>query len=143
MYTPLIDEMIEKYAYPIVTEESVDAFQSANEHVVLFFTENGNNYPEANDVAVILPELMKLYKDKLVAAVVHRESERPLQRRYRFKGYPALVFLRDGEYLGTISKVRDWAEYIDEFDTLLAAQPSLPPAFDLDNICPGSAPKAS
>jgi len=139
MYTPIVDEMIEKYAYPVVNEESLETFQSENEQVVLFFTENGNNYPETNDVAIILPELMKRYKGRLAAAVVHRESERPLQLRYRFKGYPALVFLRRDEYLGTISKVRDWKEYIDEFDAMLAAEPSAPPAFDLDNICPGSA----
>ncbi len=140
MYTPLIDEMIEKYSYPVVTEESLNDFQENNKDVVLFFTENGNNYPETNDVAVILPELMKSYKGRLEAAVVDRESERPLQRRYRFKSYPALVFLRHGEYLGSISKVRDWKEYLDEFDTILAAEPTAPPAFDLNKVCPGSAP---
>lgn len=140
MYTPLIEEMIETYGYPIVTEESLGSFQKKHKDVVLFFTENGNNYPETNDVAIILPELMKKFEDVLVAAVVSRESERPLQRKYRFKGYPALVFLRDGEYVGTISKVRDWLEYMDEFKSLLATAPTSPPAFDLDTICPGSAP---
>jgi len=140
MYTPLIEEMIETHSYPIVTEESLESFQKQHKNVILFFTENGNNYPETNDVAIILPELMKRFKGILVAAVVSRESERPLQRKYRFKGYPALVFLRDGEYVGTISKVRDWLEYIDEFKIMLATAPTPPPAFDLDRICPGSAP---
>jgi len=140
MYTPLIDEMIEKYEYPVLTEEALEAFQKEHHDVVLFFTENANNYPESNDVAIILPEIMKSFEGRIAAAVVSRESERPLQRSYRFKGYPALVFLRDGEYVGTISKVRDWLEYIDEFKTMLATTPTPPPAFDLDNICPGSTP---
>ncbi|MDQ6980111.1 MAG: hydrogenase [Ghiorsea sp.] len=140
MYTPLIDEMIEKHGYPVLTEESLQAFQEEHKNVVLFFTENANNYPESNDVAIILPEILKSFEKVLTPAVISRESERPLQRKYRFKGYPALVFLRDGEYVGTISKVRDWLEYIDEFKTMLATTPTPPPAFDLDNVCPGSAP---
>ena len=140
MYTPLIDEMIEKYGYPVLTEESLESFQKEHKDVVLFFTENANNYPESNDVAVILPEILKSFEGRLTPAVINRKSERPLQRKYRFKGYPALVFLRDGEYVGTISKVRDWLEYIDEFKTMLATAPTPPPSFDLDKICPGSAP---
>jgi len=139
MYSPLIENMIEMYGYPIVTEDNIDVFLNENEQVVLFFTENANNYPESNDVAIILPELMKVFKDHLAAAVVHRESERPLQRRYRFRGYPALVFLCNGQYLGAITKVRDWTEYLDEFKTIFDSEVSEPPAFDLDKICPGSA----
>ncbi|MDQ6983899.1 MAG: hydrogenase, partial [Ghiorsea sp.] len=126
MYTPLIDEMIEKHGYPVLTEESLQGFQEEHKNVVLFFTENANNYPESNDVAIILPEILKSFEKVLAPAVVSRESERPLQRKYRFKGYPALVFLRDGEYVGTISKVRDWLEYIDEFKTMLATTPTPP-----------------
>ena len=140
MYTTTIQEMIDKHGYEVITEESLDKFQRENKEVVLFFTENGNNYPESNDVAIILPELMKAFDGLITPAVVNRESERPLQRKYRFKGYPALVFLRDGQYVGTISKVRDWLEYIDEFKTMLKTDPTPPPAFDLDNICPGSVP---
>lgn len=139
MYSPLIENMIETYGYPVVTEEDIDVFLDGNEQVVLFFTENANNYPESNDVAIILPELMKVFGGHLVAAVVHRESERPLQRRYRFRGYPALVFLHNGQYLGAITKVRNWTEYLDEFKDILASDVSEPPAFDLDKICPGSA----
>jgi hydrogenase-1 operon protein HyaE len=140
MYTPLIEEMIEKHGYPVLTEESLESFQKEHKDVVLFFTENANNYPESNDVAVILPEILKKFEGKLTAAVISRESERPLQRKYRFKGDPALVFLRNGEYVGAITKVRDWLEYIDEFKAMLAKEPSAPPAFDLDKVCPGSAP---
>ncbi len=140
MYTPLIEAMIENYGYPVLTEESLPAFTEKHKDVVLFFTENANNYPESNDVAIILPEIMKHFEDRLVAAVVSRESERPLQRKFRFKGYPALVFLRDGEYVGAITKVRDWLEYIDEFKAMLDKAPTPPPAFDLDHVCPGSAP---
>jgi len=140
MYAPLIDQMIADFGYPVVTEESLKDFEKQHKDVVLFFTKNANNYPESNDVAIILPELMKVFDGQIKAAVVSRESERPLQRKYRFKGYPALVFLRDGEYVGTISKVRDWSEYIAEFKTMLTTKPTPPPAFDLDHICPGSAP---
>ncbi|MDQ7005456.1 MAG: hypothetical protein Q9N67_11280 [Ghiorsea sp.] len=88
MYTPLIDEMIEKHGYPVLTEETLQSFEKEHKDVVLFFTENANNYPESNDVAIILPEILKAFKDRVAPAVISRESERPLQRKYRFKGYP-------------------------------------------------------
>ena len=63
---------------------AVDAFIGERENVVLFFTENPTQYPESNDVAVILPELLKAFGGQLDAAVIHRDAERALQPRYGF-----------------------------------------------------------
>ena len=38
---------------------------------------------------------------------------------------PAVVFLRDGEYLGSLNGIRDWQEYRDEV-ARLAAGPARP-----------------
>ncbi len=131
MSSTLIHNMIEKYGYPVLTEETVDAFLESHEHVVLFFTENPSHFPESDDVAVILPEVMKVFAGRLAAAVIHRKSERALNRRYGFDGWPALVFLRRGEYLGVITRVQDWQVYLDEIERLLSSRPSSPPAFKI------------
>jgi hydrogenase-1 operon protein HyaE len=47
------------------------------------------------------------------------------------------VFLRNGEYLGVITGIKDWQEYGQEFARILAAEPSKPPGFDLDKVCGG------
>ena len=106
----------------------------ANDAVVLFFCNNPLLFPESHDVAVILPELLKVF-NQVKAAVISTAIERELQARFRFTSWPSLVFLRNGEYLGVISGIRDWPVYRQEMAAILAATPSQPPGFDLDKVC--------
>lgn len=131
MPSPLIREMIEQHGYPLVDTDNVDAFLQAREDVVLFFTENPLHFPESDDVAVILPELMRAFAGRLEAAVVASRTERELWRRYNFSGWPSLVFLRRGQYLGAITRVQDWQVYIEKIEALLAGEPATPPAVEV------------
>ena len=69
MPSPLIENMIEQYHYPVVDEPSFESFIQSQPECVLFFTENPERFPESNDVAMILPELVKAF-DGIAAAVV-------------------------------------------------------------------------
>lgn len=131
MPSPLILDMIDKYRYPVLGSEDIDDFLTTHDDVVLFFTENPMHFPESNDVAVVLPELMKVFEGRLAAAVISQASERELCRRYNFKGWPSLVFLRRGEYLGVISRVQDWHVYIESIEEILKAEPTMPPSIDI------------
>ena len=102
---------------------------------MLFFTGDPARVRESDDVAMILPELITAFDGRFRAAVVSRESERPLQARFRFTAWPTLVFLRRGAYLGAISRVRDWNDYLDEIAGLLEAEPCDPPPFNIDEVC--------
>ena len=139
MYSPLIEKMIKRNDYPLVSQDNLELFSEASEYSVLFFTENPKNFPESNDVAVILPELMQAFGNHIQVGVVDRNHERPLQARYRFRGFPALVFLKQGSYLDVITKVKNWSEYTEEVTRILSLETSEPPAFDLSVICPGAA----
>jgi hydrogenase-1 operon protein HyaE len=77
-------------------------------------------------VAVILPELVKAFKGQFAAAVIATEDEKKLQSLYGFQTWPALVFLKGNEYLGTITGVQDWGVYLDEINKILASEPSRP-----------------
>jgi hydrogenase-1 operon protein HyaE len=138
MYSPLIEKMIDHNSYPIVSQDSLDAFAKTHEFTVLFFSENPKNFPESNDVAVILPELMQAFGGRIQVGVVDREHERPLQARFRFRTFPALVFLKNGSYLDVITKVKNWSEYTEEVQRILELESSEPPAFDLSATCPGA-----
>lgn len=138
MYSPLIQNMIEKYDYPLVTEASLDDFFQTSEYCVLFFTEDAKSFPESNDVAVVLPELMQAFSNRIKVGVVSRESERPLHARFRFSGYPSLVFFKNGGYLDVISKIHNWSEYTEEVARILDLEVSDPPPFDFSKVCPGS-----
>lgn len=129
MYAPLVQNMIKTHGYPVVTVDTLDEFTAANPSAVLFFTELMKPVPETSDVAVILPELERAFEGRFAVAVVAWEAQRDLQLRFRFTKYPSLVFLRDGEYLGAISGVLDWADYLVDIERILAADPSEPPPF--------------
>ena len=131
MPSPLIHNMVEKYAYPVIDESGLESFLADNHDVVLFFAENPKQYPESNDVAMILPELVKAFSGRLQAALVAKSAERRLQARYGFGTWPALVFLRDGQYLGVITQVRNWDDYLHEIRRLLDSEPVRTPGFKI------------
>ena len=127
MTMALIDRLVELPGVSTVDEDSIDAFVDSVPAAVLFFYGDPKQYPESNDVAIILPELLKAFDGRLAAAVVAREAQTILQQRYGFMQWPALVFMcRDG-YLGTITRVRNWGEYLEQIDQILHARPSRPP----------------
>ncbi len=130
MSSPLIQRLLEDYGYPEIGEENLQAFlQNPGMHV-LFFTGDPKQHRETNDVAVVLPELVKAFPGELNPGVVKREAEKALQIRYGFRRWPALVFLRREGYLGAITGIRNWADYLTEVQTLLVAEPKQPPSFD-------------
>ena len=127
----LIDRLVDELGYPRLDTDTFDAFAAAHEHAVAFFTEDPRAFTESSDVAVILPELMRVYGHRLAAGVVDRGAERALHRRFRFRTWPALVFLRRGAYVGVITGVQDWTVFLEEFERLLAAGPVAPPRADI------------
>ena len=129
MPSPLIEAMIEQYQYPVLTEKNFDEYIQSQAECVLFFTENPTRFPESNDVAMILPELVKEYGNRFNAAVVAQAAQRKLQARFGFNEWPTLVFLRNGKYLGAISRVQDWMDYIIKINQILSSEPKPAPGF--------------
>jgi hydrogenase-1 operon protein HyaE len=103
----------------------------AHTHTLLFFTENPLQFPESNDVAVVLPLLMETFGDRFQVAVVERDSEHELHGRFPFDTWPALVMLRGGDYLGAICRMQDWDVYLSEIEALLNTQVSTAPRFKI------------
>lgn len=123
MPSPLIKSMIEQYNYPVLNVDTLDEFLQSEQESVLFFTENPTRFPESDDVAMILPELVKEYGNRFSAAVISQESQRKLQSRFDFKEWPSLVFLQGDKYLGTISRVQDWNDYIVKINDFITSGP--------------------
>lgn len=129
MFSPLIQNMIEKYDYPVLDRDTLDDYCTTREYTVLFFTEDARKFPEADDVAMILPELVKAFEGRFQAAVVAMPDQRKLQTRYGFREWPTLVFLKNGEYLGAISRVQDWHVYLEQIRRILSAKPGKAPDY--------------
>ncbi len=134
-FSPLLQSIIDRHAYPIVDQHDAQRVAEAHEFCVLFFAGDAERLLESNDVAVVLPELDRAFEGLFQPLVVARDSERALQLVYRFNAYPALVFLRRGAYLGTIQKVQDWADYIEQIQTILTSRPGTPPPYQFPDGC--------
>jgi hydrogenase-1 operon protein HyaE len=116
---------------PVLSLTQFDAWAQAQDHGLLFFAGDPARYPESHDVAVILPELLKRFAGCIAAALVDPEAEPELQARYRFDAWPALVLLRRGAYLGAITRIHSWAEYVAELETLLSSETKPLPGFKI------------
>lgn len=131
MNHPLIQRLIDEYDYPVIGLEEHDGFVTDPVAGVLFFAGEPKKYGETVDVAVVLPELVSAFGGRLRPAVVAREAEKELQLKYGFREWPSLVFVREGGWLGTISRIRNWQEYIEEITGILRAEPRRPPGFKI------------
>ncbi len=123
----LLDNLVTRHGYPLLDLAGADAFLMDDDVQVLLFAGDPVKHPEALDLAVILPEVMRHFSGRCRAALVAPEAEAALQRRFGFRVWPALVFLRGGVYLGVIERVRNWGEYLSEFERLLCAKPATVP----------------
>ncbi len=130
MPSPLINRLVDELDYPLLDQSNFDDFVKSAPFSVLFFTEEPKRFPESNDVAVILPELVKTFP-QLTPAVVSTDAEKALQGRYNFTVWPALVFLKEGRYLGTITKVQNWDVYMAEIGSILALEPKRDPGIGI------------
>ena len=110
-----------------------DDFVSAKGMNVLFFPGDPATVRDATDVAVVLPELVKAFDGQLRPGVVTDVfgDGKALKRQYGFTEYPALVFVRSGDYVDTIARVQDWADYLDKISDLFVAAPRRPPGFSI------------
>ena len=132
MSHPLIDRLIAD-GYVEITLDNHDAFVAAPGMNVLFFPGDPTTVKDATDVAVVLPELIRAFDGRLRPGVVTDTfgAGKNLKRRYGFTHFPALVFVRGGEYVGAICRVQDWAEYLEKIGELMVAAPRRAPGFSI------------
>jgi hydrogenase-1 operon protein HyaF len=69
-------------------------------------------FPEGQDVAAVLPELMKAFPQRFVVVVVPRDNEDAVARRYGSQRWPTLLFFRDGQYVTALAGMQDWDVYL-------------------------------
>lgn len=142
MSSPLINRLIDELGYPLLDAGNFAEFIASAPYSVLFFTEEPKRFPESNDVAVILPELVKSFP-QLTPAVISQDYEKTLQGRYNFSVWPALVFLKEGRYLATITKVQDWDIYMAEINSILALEPKRDPGIGIPVVAGNGAGNVS
>ena len=125
---PLLEQLVSRHGFVAVDAESIDDFIHAAGHAMLVFTEDPVRYKETLDLAVIAPEVARAFAGRFRVGVLYPDAARKVAPRFGFARWPALVMLRDGDYVGAIDGLRNWDEYLDETQRLLTAEPIRPPS---------------
>lgn len=128
---PLFLRLLAQPGHTAVSEAEFDAYRTQPGHTLLVFTEDPVRFKETLDVVVIAPEIAAAFPGRFRVGVLLPDAARALHARYGFMRWPALVMLRDGQYVGAIDGLRDWDEYLREVTRLLAAEPTRPPAIGI------------
>ena len=140
---PIIAQLFTKHGFAEVGAESLAAFTRAPGHALLLFTEDPFRIKETLDLAVILPELVRAFPGRFAVGVLLPEASRAIQPRYGFRRWPALVMLKDGQYVGVVDGLRNWESYLEDIALLLVAAPCRPPTVGIAVKGAGEAGTAS
>lgn len=91
----------------------------------LLLTDDPQRNLEVLDACVILPEALKPLGEAVARWVAGPDFSPALMQQFGVARAPAVVFLRDGQYLGALNGIRDWSDYQAELARLLdgPAQP--------------------
>lgn len=107
----------------------LDAFAAGDGDALILLTDDPARSPETWDVAVVLPEVLKTFGDRVRAAALMPAASREVAARFGVTSYPAQLFLRGGEYVGVLEGMLDWdvwgAAVARKLDTPAGRAPSI------------------
>jgi len=123
MTSPLIRRLIDDMNWPRLANGSdlAEYLGRPGAHC-LFVPGDPVRNLESNDAAVVLPELRMTFQNAFDCAVVGDAIEAEVRETYRALKTPAFIFIRDGQRLGSIQKVRDWDDYLARVQQILSSK---------------------
>jgi len=134
---PLVMRLARDFAATWVDEHSVAEWAAGGGDRVVLLAGDAVRFPEGQDVAAVLPELMKQFAGRFQVAVVPRDNEDAVARRYGSQRWPTLLFFRDGHYVTAIAGMQDWDVYLQGVAAALAMPPSRPPTIGIPVLTQG------
>jgi len=125
---PLVTRLVTEGGAARLDENAFEAFVRQPGETALFFTEDPVRFREVLDVAVILPELARGASRPFRIGVLPPPLANAKASTYGVRRWPAVVFLRSGEWLGNVEGLRDWSDYLAAVNALLEGESRpLPP----------------
>jgi len=124
---PLLSRLVSETGAALLEVDIFDAWARQPGAAMLVFADDPERFKETLDIAVIVPELHAAGRGQFRVGLLTPAAAKALAPRYGFARWPAIVMLRDGQYLGAVDGIRDWDVYVGELDRLLASLPSRPP----------------
>jgi hydrogenase-1 operon protein HyaE len=137
-HAPLIQRLAREFGATWVDEQTVAEWTAGGGDRVVLLAGDPVRFPEGVDVAAVLPELMKAFPKRFAVAVVPRDSEDAVAKRYGSQRWPTLLFFRDGQYVTAIAGMQDWDVYQSGVAAALSMPPSRPPTIGIPVVSQGA-----
>lgn len=119
---PLVARLTGTLGYPYLDSEEHAAAALPAGDSLLFLPAHGKGHMETPDIAVVLPELVSALGtgSAMSGAVAGPAYEKQLREQLGGIALPAIVVMRGGRPLGSLSRMRDWDEFLDRLSTVIA-----------------------
>lgn len=131
-FIPTFDSVANRLAalgYQQTDAANLDALAARHPQLIVMLSADPHQFPEVADNAVIVPEVLKaLPADSFSVCWATPDASRDIAKRYGVLKYPALVFLRGGDYVGVIVGLMDWPDIVHRFNDMLSAPARRPPS---------------
>jgi len=132
---PLLAQLVSKHQAEWLDFDSIDPWlaEQQGDHVLLF-AGDPVRFPEALDVAVVLPELQKASAAAgrgFGLAVAVPDCAEELAKKFGSQRWPTLMFFRAGHYVTTLSGMHDWTDYLALVTQALDAPTSRAPTIGI------------
>jgi hydrogenase-1 operon protein HyaE len=111
-HAPLVQRLARDFGATWVDDTTVADWTARGGDRAVLLAGDPVRFPEGVDVAAVLPELMKAFANRFAVAVVPRDREDAVARRYGSQRWPTLLFFRDGQYVTAIAGMQDWDVYL-------------------------------
>lgn len=132
---PLLAQLVSKNQAQWVDFDNIDAWLAQQQgDNVLLFAGDPVRFPEALDVAVVLPELQRACAGvgrMFGIAVAVPEYAEALAKKFGSQRWPTLMFFRAGQYVTTVSGMHDWGDYVTRVSQALDAPTSRAPTIGI------------
>ena len=115
----VIDALASHPSCDVLRKADLDDFLACNPRALLFFSGDVAQRPEGLDVAVVVRELLTTYQGRLRLGLIDRRDEATLMARFGVVVTPAVVYVRDGEPVELVARMRDWPVFAQACDRLL------------------------
>ena len=136
---PLVARLVQQHGAAWVDRDTLDDFLCRGGDQVLFFQGDPVRFPEVLDLAVVLPELQRAFPGRFHLGVVRRADEDAVAARFGANRWPALLFLRDGQYVQLLPGMHDWTDYLRLVADALALPARRAPSVGIAVVAAGSA----
>jgi hydrogenase-1 operon protein HyaE len=120
----LLSQLVSRHQAQWVDGDNIETWRAQQQgDTVLLFAGDPVRFPEALDVAVVLPELQAHCAAKGQAfdiGVAVPEAAEALALTFGSNRWPTLMFFRQGQYVTVLPGMHDWADYVARVEESLA-----------------------